>query len=165
MNVARRRKIIILSAGYLLLQESQQKKRKKRRWWMTALFRKRAEFSASHLLRELSSEDSGHFDNFTRMSITDFEKLLQLIEPKIQKQSTHFRETIPARERLSVTLRFLATGDSYRSLSYTFRFSKQVISTIIPEVCRALIEALKEEIKVQYITFLLIFFFLNWWST
>ncbi|KAL4083015.1 hypothetical protein QTP88_028345 [Uroleucon formosanum] len=50
-------------------------------------------------------------------------------------------------KQLAVTLRFLATGDSYMSLSYLFKISKQSISEIIPEVCTAIIDVLKEFIK------------------
>ncbi|XP_055924482.1 uncharacterized protein LOC129956579 [Argiope bruennichi] len=58
------------------------------------------------------------------------------------------RETIPIQERIAVTLRFFATGDSYASLSYLFKFSKQTISRCIDDVCKAIIQELKEEIKL-----------------
>ncbi|CAB3241643.1 unnamed protein product [Arctia plantaginis] len=45
------------------------------------------------------------------------------ISPAISKQDTDFRESIPAKIRLAVTLRYLVTGDSYRSLHYTFKIS------------------------------------------
>ncbi|KAJ8929695.1 hypothetical protein NQ314_017589, partial [Rhamnusium bicolor] len=47
-------------------------------------------------------------------------------------------------ERLAITLRFLATGDSYTSLMYTFKISKQVISKIVLELCEAIIEVLQD---------------------
>lgn len=53
------------------------------------------------------------------------------------------------KERLAITLRFLATGDSFHSLMYLFKVSKQVISNIVPEVCDALVESLQEYIKVS----------------
>lgn len=95
-------------------------------------------------------EPSGQFDNFCRMSSTDFEHLLQMIEPKIKKKDTFWREAIPAKVRLAVTLRFLATGDSFKSLHFLFKISSQVISLIVPEVCKAICEALKDYVKVMY---------------
>ena len=82
------------------------------------------------------------------MSSQDFELLILKIGPKIYKQDTNMRKAIPVQERLAVTLRFLATGDSYHSLAYLFKISHQLISIIIPEVCLALNDALKEEVKV-----------------
>lgn len=98
---------------------------------------------------EFLYEPSGEFDNFCRMSYTDFEFLLQKISPMISKQDTDFREAIPAKFRFAITLRFLASGDSYRSLHYLFKVSVPMISKIIREVCRALIEILKDQVKVK----------------
>ncbi|KAJ8888755.1 hypothetical protein PR048_008247 [Dryococelus australis] len=66
--------------------------------------------------------------------------LINLIQPTIAKRDTSFRKAIPVTERLALTLRFLASGDSYTSLQHVFKISKQAISTVIPEVCSALIE-------------------------
>lgn len=83
------------------------------------------------------------------MSSTDFENLLQIVGPRVAKKDTHFRKAIPVQDRLAVTLRFLASGDSYSSLQYLFKISKQAISRIVPEVCSALVNGLKYEIKVS----------------
>lgn len=99
-------------------------------------------------LHELVAEPSKEFKKFTRMSSVDFEYLLNKVSTQISKQNTQLREAIPARIRLAVTLRYLATGDDYQSLHFLFKISPQVISQIIPEVCQTLNEALKEYIKV-----------------
>ncbi|KAJ8937152.1 hypothetical protein NQ318_009318 [Aromia moschata] len=70
-----------------------------------------------------------------------------MIEPDIMKSDTNYRLAIPPAERLAVTLRFLATGNSYHSLMYTFKISRQCISNFIPEVCDAIIKALKDNVK------------------
>lgn len=74
-----------------------------------------------------------------------------MIGPSIKKEETKFRHPIEPQRRLLVTLRFLATGDSYGSLSYTFKVSKQLISKIIPEVCKELTNVLKDYLKVSKI--------------
>lgn len=102
-------------------------------------------------------ESSGHFQNFVRISSQDFEFLLNAISPKIKKMDTTMRKAITVIERLAITLRFLATGESYTSLQYLFKVSKQRISVIVPEVCRALIEVLKENIKVRILTDIYLF--------
>lgn len=83
------------------------------------------------------------------MSADDFEFLLHKIGPQIAKQDTKWRKAVPVNERLALTLRFLATGDSYKSLHYLFKISPQLISQIVPEVCSALITALRDLIKVS----------------
>lgn len=83
------------------------------------------------------------------MSSTDLEWLLCKISPLIQKEDTNYRAAISPLERLLLTLRFLATGDSYTSLMYLFRISKQAISLIVPEVCDAIISVLQDQIKVN----------------
>ncbi|CAH2088681.1 unnamed protein product [Euphydryas editha] len=55
---------------------------------------------------------------------------------------------IPAKIRLALTLRYLATGDSYKSLHYLFKVSTPAISQIIPEVCKAINSVLKDQIKL-----------------
>lgn len=102
---------------------------------------------------ELLYEPSGEFHNFCRMSFAVFEYLLDKISPMISKQDTDFRDSIPAKYRLAITLRFIASGDSYKSLHYLFKVSPQIISKIIPEVCKAISEVLKDEVKVKYIYF------------
>ncbi|XP_047120579.1 uncharacterized protein LOC124803438 [Schistocerca piceifrons] len=97
---------------------------------------------------ELLHEPFGQSDNFCKMSYTDFEYLVNEISPTISKKSTDFRAAIPAKYRLAITLRYLASRDSYKSLHYLFKVSTQAISKIIPEVCRALNNILKVEIKM-----------------
>lgn len=141
------------------------KKKRPKRYWVRPSLRARSVYSGSDLLSDLNQDDinplsrelrcDGSVKNFLRMTSNDFENLLTAIGPKIARQDTNYRLAIPARERLAVTLRYLASGDSYSSLSYLFKVSKSTISGIIPEVCAALIDELKDNIKVSeylYIT-------------
>jgi len=83
------------------------------------------------------------------MSQEDFAILLDMMRPQIVKQNTFFREAIPPEVRHAVTLRFLASRDFDKSLQYTFKISRQVISRIIPEVCTAICEVWKDFVKVR----------------
>nr|CAI5830063.1 unnamed protein product [Callosobruchus analis] len=84
------------------------------------------------------------------MTPETFDQLLNLVAPKIEKKNTNYRKPIPAKERLAITLHYLATENSFTSLAYTFKVSKQSISPIITEVCSALVESLQEYIKVTF---------------
>lgn len=99
----------------------------------------------------LHGELRSSFHNFLRMSSSDFEELITLIGRKVAKLNTNFRDSISVKDRLAVTLRFLATGDSYQSLMYLCKISVTSISRIIPEVCNALNEVLNDYIKVSNI--------------
>ena len=72
-------------------------------------------------MQELYEEDQQGFKNFLRMDSSAFEDLLSKVSPIIHRQDTNMREAISASERLSITLRYLATGDTYQSLEYLYR--------------------------------------------
>jgi hypothetical protein len=74
-------------------------------------------YSGSSLLADMNFQSvSGLYKNFTRMSPSEYEFLVNLIGEKISKKDTAFRKAISVQERLALTLRFLASGDSYVSL-------------------------------------------------
>nr|CAI5859492.1 unnamed protein product [Callosobruchus analis] len=82
------------------------------------------------------------------MSVMDLEYLLNLNDPAISKTDTIFKRAVSTKDRLLVTLHFLATGDSYASLKYLFRISTATICYIIPDVCAAIIECLQYYVQV-----------------
>lgn len=119
---------------------------------MKHLYQRRNQYVGGELLKILSINESiGHFNNFIYIYANDFENSTIMFRPKIKKVDTHLRKAIPVKVRLAVTLRVLATGNFYGSLQYIFKISKQIILPIVPEVCCALIEALKDYVKVSKI--------------
>jgi hypothetical protein len=74
-------------------------------------------YSGSSLLADLNFQSvSGLYKNFTRMSPSEFEFLINLIgEKKISKKDTAFRKAISIQERLALTLRFYKFYDTFRS--------------------------------------------------
>ncbi|CAH0721917.1 unnamed protein product, partial [Brenthis ino] len=139
-----------LTYFYFKFKQNELKRRRRRRWWMIKIPKNRTRQFIEEKFSELLYEPSGQFHNFCRMSFLDFEYLLNKISPLISKQDTDFRDAIPAKYRLAITLRFIASGDSYKSLHYLFKVSPQIISKIIPEVCNAIInQVLRDEIKIS----------------
>ncbi|KAJ8874503.1 hypothetical protein PR048_025363 [Dryococelus australis] len=109
----------------------------------TELFKKKR--ASSELMLDIRSQAiNGQYKNFTRI----FRDILSRTRSNIAKQTTTCRSPISAQDRLAVTLRYLSTGDSYTSLQYLFRVSKQSIGRIIPDVCAALVQELKGYVEL-----------------
>ncbi|XP_077333934.1 uncharacterized protein LOC143975427 [Lithobates pipiens] len=73
-----------------------------------------------------------------------FDELLGLISPRLEHQNTCYRTSIQPAESLLITLRYLATGNSFGSLHYEFKVGKSTISGIINETCLVMWEELKD---------------------
>lgn len=69
------------------------------------------------------------------MSPETFEHLLRLVGPLVTKAKTVMREPISAAERLTLTIHYLAYGDSQQSMSFSYRIAKSTISSIVRETC------------------------------
>ena len=61
-------------------------------------------------MQEIPLSDLTSSKNFVRMDAATFNELLAVVAPRITYQDTVMRQAISPAERLSVTLRFLATG-------------------------------------------------------
>ena len=79
------------------------------------------------------------------MSPESFDYILSLVSPLISKQTTKLREPISVAERLALTLRFLASGNSQQSMPFSYRVGRQTVSSIIKETCRAIWQVLNEK--------------------
>ena len=93
------------------------------------------------LIRELEVGDVVAYKEFFRMTKEQFCFLLRKVSPLIQKKEqptpiNAVRATIQPDERLAVTLRYLATEETYHSLQYSFRISRQTISSMVSETSR-----------------------------
>ncbi|XP_068082458.1 uncharacterized protein [Anabrus simplex] len=123
--------------------------RKERRWWSRPWIQRREELGASsRLFQDLKEEDPETYRNVIRMSPSKFQELLELVEPLIKKEDTKMIEAIPCKIKLEITLRYLATGDSFRSLALLFRVPHNSISVFLPEVLAAIFEVLQSFMKV-----------------
>lgn len=141
--------VVVISM--LLRQELEKKKtKKKKRIWVRDWIAKREKYGASStLLKELKDEDTAAYRILLRMDVVQFDNLLQMVYELIKKEDTQMRMAIPPKTKLEVTLRYLATGDSFKSLEYLFRVPECTISLFIPEVLTAISQVLEPFIKVQ----------------
>lgn len=89
------------------------------------------------------------YRNILRLNTTQFDELFQMIDGFLKKEDTRMRKAIPVHTKLEIALRYLATGDSFKSLEYLFRVPESTISKFLPEVLSAISHVLQEFIKVS----------------
>ena len=112
--------------------------RSKSRKWMK---RRQGQGLCNNLAKELRLGDTRVYNEMMRMKYSSFQFLLANIErdvTPVELAKGELKPMSPA-ELLTLTQRFLATGESFRSLSFQFRISKSAISYIVQKVCWAII--------------------------
>ena len=117
---------------------------KRGRKWSREWLLKRNSYTHTNLLKELRAAPKD-WKNYLRMDEETYLSLLCLVKPFIQKQDTAIRCAITAHERLSATLRFLATGRCYEDLKFTTMISPQALRVLIPETCRVIYKVLRKQ--------------------
>lgn len=100
------------------------------------------------LLKELKNEDPAAYRNILRITSKQFDELLEMVDEMCSKQDTTMRMAIPVTTKLEITLRYLATGDSFKSLEYLFRVPETTISRFLPHVLTAICCVLRPFITV-----------------
>ncbi|KAJ8911470.1 hypothetical protein NQ315_015237 [Exocentrus adspersus] len=119
------------------------KKNKKRRYWVHPLNTRRIRHSQFYLLRAKLRAHPDKFFDYHRMSIKTFDELLDKVRDKIKKQNTWMRFSIDAEERLTITLRFLATGKNFEKLKFDYFIGSRTVSSIVKETCQAIWDVLQ----------------------
>lgn len=132
-----------------IILKRKRKKIKRKRIWSKDWFKKKEELGNTKLLTELELNSEADFKNYLRMDKSTFYDLLTKVTPLIQKQTTIMREPISPFHRLAATLRFLASGNSFEDLKFLTAIAPQTIGKIVMETCEAIIEVLKDVIKVS----------------
>ncbi|KAB0805116.1 hypothetical protein PPYR_02086 [Photinus pyralis] len=121
----------------LLLDEEEaeglKKKKKGRKWVHPILKHRKIEGEHWTLFKNLLKYDDKFYQYF-RMPQYNFFDLLKSIGPDLHKQNSCFREAISPTERLAVCLRFLATGDSFRTIATSYRLGHSTVQSIVIEL-------------------------------
>ena len=116
-----------------------QRPRRRHNMWVRPWLLQREERGAYHnIMADLYATDIPGFTNYMRMTPEFFEMMKTRLEPRLARQATNYRAPISVGEKLALTIRYLATGESYTSLSCQFRVGRSTISKFLPEVCRAI---------------------------
>ncbi|XP_054928169.1 uncharacterized protein [Dermacentor andersoni] len=138
---------ILLATCLVAFQEqkrkAQRKKPRQRRWWVRPALQERDRMGhANVLLPHLRSRDLEYYRDYLRMPPRCFDTLLELLKPRIQKSDTNYRKAIPPEHRLALAVRFLASGETLRSSSFSFLSGRSTACMIVPEVCQAIWDVL-----------------------
>ncbi|KAK3800850.1 hypothetical protein RRG08_008605 [Elysia crispata] len=83
-------------------------------------------------------KDSEKFIKYFRMQKSSFSELQDICQDDLLKENTNYRKAISPIERLTVTLRFLATGESFQSLAFRFRLGHETVRRIVKETVQVL---------------------------
>lgn len=128
-------------------RKQSQRKRKRRSCSVQPYLQRRPELGQyENLMYHLERENPELYRNFVRLGPGLFHEIVERVRPYLQRQYTNFRRPLTVGHRVSITLRFLATGDSYKSLGYSFVVAPNTISLIVPETCRAITLAYADEV-------------------
>ena len=139
--------VLVQVVKVYLEMEKKKKRRRPRRAWVWPYLQRRVELGHyDNLMAELARENPLLYKNFTRLDEPLFNEIVERIRPLIEKKRTFWRQPLDPGLRLAITLRFLATGDSYRTLQYEFRVAHNTISHIVPETCKAIVATYGDEV-------------------
>ena len=109
----------------LMDSDDEKPHRSKTRSWIK---RRRGRGYFNNNIRELRIEDRFGFRKMFRMDVIDFEYILGKISDIIlSKEKLGGTDPIQSDERLALSLRFLATGKTFPSLSFQFRISLNIL--------------------------------------
>ena len=141
MAARQRARVVAIAVILNELEEIEQQKKKKnikRRWWVRQINRQRlAQEDFTNLVQELRGDEE-QFYLYFRMSPCIFDELLSLVGPFLRRQDTHLRQSVRPSERLAITLRRLATGDSPQSIAFAYRRGASTVREIVYDTCEVI---------------------------
>ncbi|OXA43423.1 protein ALP1-like [Folsomia candida] len=122
-----------LALKILLLRRIRRRlKRKPRQLYMRKIFEQRLEHGDGFLAEQLR-EDPQYHQLYFRMNKENYDEIYNLVCNEIQGKNTHLRP-VSAHQKLAITLRYLATGNTQMEMAFSYRVSPQSVSVILREV-------------------------------
>ena len=138
--------LLVIFTQHALEEEDKNRKRKRSVWVRPHLKRRRLQGHYDNLMQELAAEDPILYRNFIRLKKDLFNEIVERVRPYLERKESNFREPLDVGIQVAITLRFLATGDTYISIGYAFRVAPNTISKVIPATCRAIVASYGDEV-------------------
>ena len=130
-----------LPGGLPVIRQRRHKRYRFRPWPTRAELEEEGQCSRPMPMHHL--DDPMAYRNFIQMLPELYQELEQRITAEFQRDRTLIRDTVSPGVKLAVTLRHLATGDSYTTLQYAFRVASPTIKKFVPEVCDAITRCIR----------------------
>lgn len=135
-----RRKIFKIALLYLRRKNS-----RKRQYWVHPILLARRQHGEYHRLVQELRLDDARFQEYFRLSRELFDELLTRLGDRIVRRDTNCRLAISPAQRLAICLRYLATGDSFGSIAFSYRVGRCTVGRIVKQVACAIWDVLVDE--------------------
>ena len=133
-----------LSGGLLVIRQRRHRRYRFRPWLTRAEFEEEGQYSRP--MPSLHLDYPMAYRHFIQMPSELYQELEQRITAEFQNDRTLMRDPVSPGVKLAVTLRHLATGDSYTTLQYAFRVASPTIEKLVSEVCDAITRAYRDQV-------------------
>lgn len=110
MDVALKRRLCAVAAALAAADDDEYYYHAKRTMWTTKWVSRKNRSASCLLYKELVVEDPNEYRRMLRLSDGQFEDILSRIRCRLERQTTNMRRPISPYDRLTITLRYLATG-------------------------------------------------------
>ena len=111
------------------------------RWWVRPFYQVRQQRGGFKEYLEMRTIDTDLHFKYIRMSPVLFDRLLSLIQPFLRTRRRYVsarRPHISNAQKLVLTLKFLASGQSLQDLAISYRIGHSTVHDIVGEVCNAI---------------------------
>ncbi|KAH7720918.1 nuclease HARBI1-like protein [Aphelenchoides avenae] len=116
---------------------------RRRRFGVHPINRKRPAPGEFHKLVPQLRDDPVRFKEYFRLKPEQFDLLLELLHNRLVKRSQ--RAPLSPEERLAITPRYLATGNSFRSLAFDFGVGVSTLHNVVADTTKAICTVLRPE--------------------
>jgi len=93
------------ATGCIIVKQQSQKRRRRRRFWIHPVLQERRQKGDYLSLIQELRDDPAFFQRYFRLSMAQFDVILELLRPDIQLQNTRWRSSIDPGQQLAITPR------------------------------------------------------------